>query len=291
MAKVTQKQLEKINSIAKKNLAADDIYVVTVNIADNNLDRDYEKFSIGALEQLAAMYIGKPLKYEGKIIGRIFNTYLEKQEDYIVDGGECYYKLKAEIYIIISPSTKRIIDRIEDDVCGRESDTRTTISISCSVDEAICSICGENRRKRNSCEHTNSKIYNKDELCYVTLQNVTDVYEGFLIFDKKRTAVKTVKDRAYSYENPDCPDLFRLPKVYGKPSLIWDDKGNYTNGYYEVKIKVGIFSDKYSTYISGVTRDEDDCVYILNFDYKTKQKCYQKISKEYLTEYFGGFDL
>jgi hypothetical protein len=291
MVKITDEQLEKINAIEGQTLSEDEVYVFTINMTGNNLDKDYEMFSVGALKQLAEMYIGKPLKYQGNIIGRIFNTYLEVQEDFVVENGERYYRLKADVYSVIIPSTTPIIKKIKEEVCGKKSDTEALISISCSVDEAICSICGENRRKRNNCEHINSQLYNNSHLCYVTLQNVTDVYEAELIFGKKRIAVKTAKDRAYSYENPDCPDFFVLPKVYGRPDFIFDKKGNYTNGYYEVKIKVGIFSDKYCTYMSGATRDEDDCVYVINFDFNTKQKYYQKISKEYLTEYFGKFDL
>lgn len=52
-------QLEKINAQTKSPLRAEEVYVFSVRLCDDQVDRDFERFSQQALEQLAPMFIGK----------------------------------------------------------------------------------------------------------------------------------------------------------------------------------------------------------------------------------------
>ena len=52
-------QLQKINKLAKSPLAAEDVYVFSVRLCDDQVDRDFERFSQKALKELAPMFIGK----------------------------------------------------------------------------------------------------------------------------------------------------------------------------------------------------------------------------------------
>ena len=49
----TEAQLEKINALAKGNLTAEQVYVFSVRLCDDQVDRDYERFDTEALEGLA----------------------------------------------------------------------------------------------------------------------------------------------------------------------------------------------------------------------------------------------
>ena len=51
--------IEKINLFSRKKLTENDVYIFTVKLCNNDIDRDYEKFSLSALRALAPMFIGK----------------------------------------------------------------------------------------------------------------------------------------------------------------------------------------------------------------------------------------
>lgn len=57
--KTDDSDLQKINALARRELSADEIYVFNVTLCSNEVDRDYEKFSIESLKQLAPLFIGK----------------------------------------------------------------------------------------------------------------------------------------------------------------------------------------------------------------------------------------
>ena len=46
----TAAQLEKINALARGNLTAEQVYVFSVRLCDDQVDRDYERFDTEALE-------------------------------------------------------------------------------------------------------------------------------------------------------------------------------------------------------------------------------------------------
>ena len=50
---VSGEELEKINGYAREPLTEDKVFVFRVALCDNDIDRDGEKFSSGALEKLA----------------------------------------------------------------------------------------------------------------------------------------------------------------------------------------------------------------------------------------------
>ena len=52
-------QLEKINAQAKAPLTAEEVYVFSVRLCDDQPDRDHERFQTEALGKLAPMFIGK----------------------------------------------------------------------------------------------------------------------------------------------------------------------------------------------------------------------------------------
>lgn len=56
---VSPEQLEKINRYSRRKLMPGEIYTFSVVLCDNEVDRDYERFTIPALKRLAALYLGK----------------------------------------------------------------------------------------------------------------------------------------------------------------------------------------------------------------------------------------
>ena len=52
-------QLEKINALAKGTLTAEQVYVFSVRLCDDQVDRDFERFDTEALPVLAKLFVGK----------------------------------------------------------------------------------------------------------------------------------------------------------------------------------------------------------------------------------------
>lgn len=55
----TPQELELINNYTVKPLSADEVYTFGIVLCDNEIDRDFERFDILALEKLAELFVGK----------------------------------------------------------------------------------------------------------------------------------------------------------------------------------------------------------------------------------------
>ena len=166
-------ELELINRYTVKPLTADEVFCFTVTLCDNEVDRDFERFSVESLRALATMFEGKTGITDHRMQAenqnsRIFRTWIEESETEKTTLGENYTALKARAYMPRTPKTEQFITEIK---AGIKKET----SISCSVSEAVCSVCGKNTKKEG-CQHRKGEIYN-GRLCHTVLETPTDAYE------------------------------------------------------------------------------------------------------------------
>ena len=70
----TEAELEKINRLSRRILKADEVFVFSVVLCDNDVDRDFERFSEQSLKTLAALYIGKTGIFDHSCKGRVSST-------------------------------------------------------------------------------------------------------------------------------------------------------------------------------------------------------------------------
>ena len=124
-------QLEKINRQAKSPLKAEEVYVFSVRLCDDQPDRDHERFSTEALKALAPMFVGKTGIVDHawsseKQVARIFEAGVEY-------GDGCAF-LKAWAYILRGEKTQEIIREIEAGI-------KKEVSVGCAMRRSICSIC------------------------------------------------------------------------------------------------------------------------------------------------------
>ena len=80
----TAVQLEAINAQAKAQLTAEQVYVFSLRLCDDQVDRDFERFDTAALGALAKLFIGKTgvvdhIWSADKQIARIFETQVVKE--------------------------------------------------------------------------------------------------------------------------------------------------------------------------------------------------------------------
>lgn len=170
---VTAEELAKINGYARKELSAEEVYVFPVILCDTELDRDNDKFTKKALEELSALYLGKTVICDhnpknGNQRARIFDTEVISVSESTTRDGTALYRLKGKAYMLKTETTKEIIDNIEAGIFKE-------VSVNCSVNKVVCSICGEDYFG-GECLHFKGRDYD-GKTCFTYLDGASDAYE------------------------------------------------------------------------------------------------------------------
>lgn len=176
-------ELARINQFAKAELTAADVYVFSVRLCDNEVDRDFERFEEAALEKLGELFVGKSGLFdhqwsaEGQT-ARIYRTEVIREPAVKTQAGDCGCWLKAWAYMLRTEKNQDLIAEIEGGI-------KKEVSVGCSVARSSCSICGASG---GSCEHVKGQYYG-GKLCYFQLEDPTDAYEwSFVAVPAQRRA-------------------------------------------------------------------------------------------------------
>lgn len=160
-----------INQYSVRELAPDDVYCFSVILCDNDVDRDYERFTSETLENLAPLFLGKTGIMDHRWsaenqIARIYHTETEIVKGKRNSLGEQLRVLRARAYMLKNDSNQPIIDAIEGGILKE-------VSIGCAIGTATCSICGD---EYGHCGHHKGEMYGT-QLCICELSNAIDAYE------------------------------------------------------------------------------------------------------------------
>ena len=171
----TAVQLAAINAQAKAKLTEDQVYVFSLRLCDDQIDRDFERFDSAALPGLAKMFVGKTgiidhcWSSENQV-ARIFEAQV------IQENGISY--IKAWAYIRRGGSNDEIIADIEAGI-------KKEVSVGCAMGRSICSICGS---EYETCGHRKGEHYD-GVICCAVLQEPVDAYEfSFVAVPAQREA-------------------------------------------------------------------------------------------------------
>ena len=168
-------QLEKINALAKGTLTAEQVYVFSVRLCDDQVDRDFERFDTEALPVLAKLFVGKSGIVDhkwsaGSQLARIFDTEILTEDG--VTG------IKAWAYIRRGGAGDEWIADIEAGI-------KKEVSVGCAMGRSVCSICGGDY---GSCGHRKGEYY-EGQLCCAILRDPVDAYEfSFVAVPAQREA-------------------------------------------------------------------------------------------------------
>lgn len=211
-------QLEKINRQAKSPLKAEEVYVFSVRLCDDQPDRDHERFSTEALKALAPMFVGKTGIVDHawsseKQVARIFEAGVEY-------GDGCAF-LKAWAYILRGEKTQEIIREIEAGI-------KKEVSVGCAMGQARCSICGE---PYGTCAHRKGAVYD-GETCLAVLSEPLDAYEfSFVAVPAQRAAGvtkagkegygMTLQDCVAKHGSPELSDALRRLSAEAELGRAW----------------------------------------------------------------------
>lgn len=180
-----ERELELINQYTRSPLSAEEVYIFSVTLCDNEVDRDFERFSTESLASLGELFIGKTGISDHSMRSkdqraRIFRTYIEKTPGKKTSCGEEYTALRARAYMLRTEENASLIKEIEGGI-------KKEVSVGCAMKECICSVCGKDMKK-HLCEHIKGKTYG-DKSCHGILKSPTDAYEwSFVAVPAQRNA-------------------------------------------------------------------------------------------------------
>ena len=197
-----QNELGLINAISRKKLTEEEVYTFAVRLCDNEVDRDGERFPAETLEELAPLFVGKSgiFDHQWSAAGqtaRIYRTELVREESTLTAAGDPLCYLKGYAYMLRTEGNRDLIAEIEGGI-------KKEVSVGCAVEEARCSICGENIHDRSRCAHEKGREYD-GKLCWADLVGATDAYEWSFVAVPAQREAGVMKSMTGGRPGPQVP--------------------------------------------------------------------------------------
>lgn len=196
--KVSAEDLSLINGYARRELSADEVYVFSVILCDNDVDRDGERFTVESLFALEKLFVGKTGIFDHEPSAknqraRIFECRVETVEGKKTATGDDYFRLRARAYMPRSEENEDLILAIDSGIVKE-------VSVGCAVKKTACSVCGE---AIGLCGHKKGESYS-GKLCCGELLEPFDAYEwSFVAVPAQKNAgvTKGFDGRGFEMEN------------------------------------------------------------------------------------------
>ena len=167
----TAEELELINTYTRRTLTADEVYVFTVVLCDNDVDRDGERFTVESLFALEKLFVGKTGIFDHNPsaknqTARIISCKVENVASRTTATGDEYFCLKARAYLPRTEGNSELIAALDSGIVKE-------VSVGCAVGKILCSVCGEDI---GMCPHRKGETYG-GKLCCGELTEPYDAYE------------------------------------------------------------------------------------------------------------------
>ena len=186
-----EEELAQINKFTRREFKSEEVYAFSVVLCDNEVDRDYERFTDDALHKLAELFKGvtgifdHSHKSENQC-ARIFKCYAETLEGVKNSLGEPYCRLFARAYMPRSEKAAELMLEIDAGI-------KKEVSVGCSMAKSSCSICGQ---PAGVCNHSKGKFYRVGGVkrqCFFELSEPKDAYEWSFVAVPAQPAAGVVK--------------------------------------------------------------------------------------------------
>lgn len=203
-AELNEEELALINQQTLRPLGAEEVFTFRLAACDNQVDRDFERFTEATLEELAQKYVGRPVLRDhnwsaAAQTARVYAGSVEPGEE------EGVRRLVLRCYMPRSEQTAPTIAAIESGIL-REC------SVGLAVKRALCSICGADQRE-TLCKHIQGREY-EGQVCHIDLDGAADAYEVSMVAVPAQPAAGVIKSKRYGGQEPASKD----------DDQIWRDK-------------------------------------------------------------------
>ena len=201
-----------VNAQALRELGAEEVFTFRLAACNNQVDRDLEKFSDGALEGLAEKFVGRPVLMDhcwsaGSQTARVYAAGVEPMPE--TEGGK---QLVLRCYM------PRLRGN-EDTIAAIEGGLLRECSVGVSVRRAVCSICGTDWTQ-HWCEHNKGQQYGEG-MCIIILDEAADAYEVSLLPVPAQPAAGV--DKSKRYGGPEGPESDPTGGAPGH-NISWQDE-------------------------------------------------------------------
>lgn len=192
-----EKDIDLINQYSLKKMNPEEVFAFNVNLCDDQPDRDLEKFSVNALQQMAKLFPGKPMISDHswsamKQVGRIYKA------DVVQNRG--VNRLRGSVYMVRSDSTADIIKAVEAGILKE-------VSVGCSCRKRTCSECGADvsydyMKGGYVCEngHEKGEAGEDGKPILTVLDDVADTYELSFVAVPAQPGAGVTKSHVGSHE-------------------------------------------------------------------------------------------
>lgn len=175
---ITDAEMQKINKFTLTPLKPEDVFIFKAILCDNKVDRDNERLTLKALQTLEKIFVGKTVIKDHRPtsdnqVARIYSTELIQGSE-VLECKEPYTQLTASLYMVKTASNADLITEIQGGI-------KKEGSVSFSVADRICSVCG---KSAYHCSHYAGQNYNDGEnikKCVFLLDDIKDAYEFSLV--------------------------------------------------------------------------------------------------------------
>lgn len=238
--------MEKINRFTRRELTAEQVYTFNISLCNNDIDRDFEKFSVEALHQLAELFVGKTGICDHSMRAadqkaRIYDAYVEKCDGQYTADGEDLYVLRGRAYMLNNDENKQLIDEIDAGI-------KKEVSVSCSMGKSTCSICGADKRV-SRCEHIPGREYSGKK-CFSVLADAQDAYEfSFVAVPAQRDAGVTKSFSAK--EDTDMNSVVKAINNCENEVVITKAQAKELSSYIEGLKEEAVLGEEYKKQLSG----------------------------------------
>ena len=167
----TAEELELINTYTRRTLTAGEVYVFTVVLCDNDVDRDGERFTVESLFALEKLFVGKTGIFDHdpsakNQTARIISCRVENVASRTTATGDEYFCLKARAYLPRTEGNSELIAALDSGIVKE-------VSVGCAVGKILCNVGGEDI---GMCPHRKGETYG-GKLCCGELTEPYDAYE------------------------------------------------------------------------------------------------------------------
>lgn len=190
---VDGQELERINALTRRAMTAEEVYCFAVRLCDNEIDRDFERFDDGALEELGRLFVGVTGLFDHRWSAkgqsaRIYRTEVIREGGLTADGRPLCW-LKGWAYMVRTGDNAALIAEIDGGI-------KREVSVGCAVEKTVCSVCGQ---ELGTCGHVKGEQYG-DSLCHGVLTHATDAYEFSFVAVPAQRKAGVVKQAGYRRE-------------------------------------------------------------------------------------------
>ena len=180
-----EQEMRLINSYSRRELSPEEVYIFSVALCDNDVDRDHERFTVESLFALEKLFVGKtgiidhnPTAKNQK--ARIISCKVESVQGEKTALGDELFRLTARAYMRRTEGNAELIEAIDSGIVKE-------VSVGCSIGRTVCSICRQDLYSP-ACSHVKGRTY-QGELCYGELCEPADAYEfSFVAVPAQRAA-------------------------------------------------------------------------------------------------------